>query len=270
MELRNAVVIITGASSGLGAATARELARRGARVVLAARREAELRALADEIERAGGTALAVQADVSDRVDIDRLVQNAIQNYGRIDVLVNNAGINAGRTVADAEDRDIEQIINVNLLAVARCCNAVIPQMREQGRGIIVNIGSIAGEVATNSLYAATKFGVRGLSDGLRRELRHDKIDVVLIAPGFIRTALTEGVRLPMPGPEAVATAVANATTRPRRRIVVPWPYGPLMYFAKVFPWIADRLIGSRSFQRRYRDRKKNVQARYQKQDQKGD
>lgn len=255
MDSNGSIMIITGASSGIGAATARELARRGATVVLAARRLDELQALAHSIQQAGGHALAVATDVSNADEINRLVQTTIDTYGRIDVLINNAGINAGYTAANVDDGYLERIVAVNLLGPIRCARAVIPHMQRQGGGLIINVGSIAGEVATNSLYAATKFGLRGLSDALRRELRHDRIKIVLVAPGFIRTPLTTGVKLPMPGPEAVAHTIARVIERPRRRAIVPWPYGPVMYLAKLCPWLADMIIGSRSFQRSYRERK---------------
>lgn len=254
MESRGSVVIITGASGGIGAATARVLARQGAKVVLAARREDELRALQSEITAAGGQALAVPSDVSRRADIDRLVATTIKTYGRVDVLINNAGISAGSTISDSSDETLQLIVDVNLLAPARCIQAVLPHMRRQGGGLIVNVGSVAGEVATSGLYAATKFGLRGLSDAMRRELRHDRIGVVLIVPGFIRTSMTEGMTIPMPGPEAVARAIASAIRRPRRRVVVPWPYLPLAFIAKVLPWLADILLGSRAFQRRAQER----------------
>lgn len=254
MELQDRVVIITGASSGIGAATARALAQHGAIVVLVARRATELEALAGEITGAGGRALAIPADVSARADIDQVAQTTIDHYARIDVLINNAGIGAGSSVMNSDDQAMQRIVDVNLLAPARCVQVVLPAMRRQGGGVIVNIGSVAGEVATSGLYAATKFGLRGLSDALRRELRHDNIDVVLVAPGFIRTAMTSDVTLPMPGPEAVARAIMSAIRRPRRRVIVPWPYGPLMYLAKLFPSLTDRLIGSRAFQRRSQER----------------
>jgi NAD(P)-dependent dehydrogenase (short-subunit alcohol dehydrogenase family) len=254
MELRGSVVIITGASGGIGAATARELARQGAKVVLAARRESELRALQGEIAATGGQALAVPADVSRREDIDRLVASTIAAYGRVDVLINNAGISAGSSIATSNDETLQRIVDVNLLAPARCIQAVLPQMQRQGGGLIVNVGSVAGEVATSGLYAATKFGLRGLSDAMRRELRRDRIGVVLIAPGFIRTPMTAGVKLPMPGPEAVARAIAGAIRRPRRRVIVPWPYLPLSYIAKALPWLVDILLGSRIFQDSSRNR----------------
>jgi NAD(P)-dependent dehydrogenase (short-subunit alcohol dehydrogenase family) len=202
MDLRDKVVLLTGASSGIGAATARELARHGAILVLAARRAAETQALAEEITGQGGRALAVVADVSRREDIDRMIEAAIAAFGRVDVLINNAGINVGSTIGGSSDADLERIVDVNLLAPARCVHATLPHMRRQGGGLIVNIGSVAGEVATSPMYGATKFGLRGFSDGLRRELRRDHIGVVLIAPGFIRTPMTSGLRLPMPGPEA--------------------------------------------------------------------
>lgn len=254
MEIKNRVMIITGASSGIGAATARALAQLGAIVVLAARRAVELEALAREIAGAGGQALAIPADVSARADIDRVVRLTLERYGRIDVLINNAGIGAGSSVINSDDHDMQRIVDVNLLAPARCVQAVLPAMCRQGGGMIVNIGSISGEVATNGLYAATKFGLRGLSDALRRELRHDNINVVLVVPGFIRTAMTVDVTAPMPGPEAVARAITSAIRRPRRRVIVPWPYGPLMYLAKLFPSLTDRLFGSRAFQRRSQER----------------
>ena len=258
MQLPGKVVLITGASGGIGAATARELARRGATVVVAARRVEELQALAEEINRQGGRALAIPADVSRREDIDRMVQTTVETYGRIDVLVNNAGISAGSAVSDSDDAAMERIVAVNLLAPARCVQAALPHLRRQGGGVIVNIGSMAGEVATHGLYSATKFGLRGLSDALRRELRGDNIHVVLIAPGFIRTAMTEGLKLPMPGPESVARAVAGGIERPRRRIIVPWFYAPLAYAAKLMPWLVDMLIGSRRYQRHTRQRKRTT------------
>ena len=256
MKIEGSVVIVTGASSGIGAATALELARRGATVVLAARRTNELNTLAREIDQAGGRAFAVQTDIAWRPDIDRLVQTTIEAYGRVDVLVNNAGIGAGSSVSDADDVAMQRIVEVNLLGPARCIQAVLPHMRRQGHGVIVNVGSVAGEVATTGLYAATKFGLRGLSDALRRELRRDRIAVVLIAPGLIRTAMTASLKLPMPGPELVATAIARAIERPRRKIIVPRWYALPAYVAKLLPGLTDWIVGARPVQRWYRERRK--------------
>ncbi len=255
MEISGNIIIITGASSGIGAATARELARRGATVVLAARRQDELATLQAAIERQGGRALVVQTDVSERVDIERLVQTTLDTYGRIDVLVNNAGISPGKPIAELSDADIRRVFDVNLLAPARLASLIVPQMREQGGGIIVNIGSVAGEIATSNVYAATKWGLRGLNDALRRELRHDNIALVLIAPGFIRTAITLGAKLPMPGPELIAQAVAEGIRHPRRKIVAPWYYRPMIVIGKLLPGLADAILGSGLYQRRYRSRK---------------
>jgi NAD(P)-dependent dehydrogenase (short-subunit alcohol dehydrogenase family) len=237
MNIRGSIVIITGASSGIGAASARELARQGATLVLAARRADHLRTLADEIERLGGKALVVATDVTRADEIERLVQTTITTYGRIDVLVNNAGA----------EEELQQIVAVNLLAPARTIRAVVPHMRQRG-GVIVNIGSVAGEVGTTSIYSATKFGLRGMSDSLRRELRQHKIAVVLIEPGYVRTPMTADVKIPMPGPSIVAHAVAVAIQRPRRKIIVPWYYAPLAYLAKLAPWLADWILSRRPIQ----------------------
>ncbi len=255
MDISGKIIVITGASSGIGAATARELAAHGAVLVLAARRAEELALLQREIERGGGQALSVPTDVIRRPDIDRLVQTTLDTYGRIDVLVNNAGISPGQPIAELTDAELQRVFDVNLLAPARLVSAVVPHMRRQGGGLIVNIGSVAGEIATNSVYAATKFGLRGLNDALRRELRHDNITLVLIAPGFIRTAMTAGASFPMPGPEIVAQAVAAAIRRPRRKIVVPWFYQLVMLIGKLLPGLADVVLGSTFYQRSYRQRK---------------
>ena len=258
MELQGAIAIITGASGGIGATTARELARQGATVVLGARRMAELQAVADEIGRQGGRALAVQTDVAHREEIDRLVQTALDTYGRVDVLVNNAGIGTGSFLSNTDDAAMERIIDVNVLAVARCTQAVLPQMRRQGSGVIVNLGSVAGEIATGGLYGATKFAVRGLSDALRRELRQEGIAVVLIEPGFVRTEMTADLRFPLPSAELVARAIVDGIRRSRRRIVVPWYYQLLIYPAKLFPQVADWILGSRTALRFYHQRKRTM------------
>lgn len=254
MNLQNKVAIVTGASGGIGAATAQELARHGAIVVLAARRADQLAALKEEIEQAGGRALVVPTDVAQRQSIDQLVQTTVHTFGRVDVLVNNAGIGGNTAIGDSDDELIRRVIDVNLIGPARCVQAVLPYMRQTKQGMIINIGSVAGEVATSTLYSASKFGLRGFNDALRRELRHDNIAVVLVSPGFIRTDMTGDVTLPMPGPNVVAQAVASAIRRPHRKIIVPWPYRLLTVAAK-WPWLADLVLGGNAVQRGYRNRK---------------
>ncbi len=269
MDVRGSVAIVTGASSGIGEATARALARAGATVVLAARRADELQRLAAEIEREGGRALAVPTDMTSRQAIERLVGVTVETFGRIDIVVNNAGIGGGGSILDDSDELMERVVSVNLLAPARLVQAALPHIRRQDqngkqghgqgreRGVIVNVGSVAGDVATSGMYAASKFGLRGLNDALRRELLPSDIAVVLIAPGFIRTPMTRGVRVPMPGPDAVARAILSGIQEPRRRITVPWPYVLPSVFARAFPGLVDHALGSPVMQRRYHDRERS-------------
>jgi NAD(P)-dependent dehydrogenase (short-subunit alcohol dehydrogenase family) len=249
MNIQGKIAIITGASSGIGAATACELARQGAKVVLAARSADSLNLLVEEIVCKGGCALAVPSDLRERGDIDRLVQVTTETFGRIDLLINNAGVGGGSSIFD-RDEAMQQLVAVNLLAPARLVQAALPSMRQSSGGMIINIGSVVGEVGMGGMYAATKFGLRGLSEAMRRELRQDNIAVVLIELGFIRTPMSTDFKGPMPGPEVVARAIARAIRRPRRTIIVPWPYRLLVYTGKLFPGLTDRLFGSTALRRR--------------------
>jgi short-subunit dehydrogenase len=244
MNLAESILIITGASSGIGAATARELARRGVTVVLAARRVEELNQMADELTQRGYKALAVPTDVRSRESIDHLVAQTIAAYGRVDGLVNVAGIGGGGIIERASDEVLEAMVMINLLAPARLIQAALPYMKHDGSAAIVNIGSIAGEMGTNGMYSATKFGVRELSDSLRRELWTKRISVSLIEPGYIRTALTAKMKGSLPGPEIVAQAVARVLEHPRRVVVVPPSWRLMLLGVRLFPALADRLFGS--------------------------
>ncbi len=250
MNIAESILIITGASSGIGAATARELARRGATVVLAARRVEELNRIAYDITHLGHQALAVPTDVGSRQSIDHLVAQTVAAYGRVDGVVNVAGIGGAGIIEQAGDEVLEQIVTTNLLAPARLIQAALPFMKHDGSAAIVNIGSIAGEMGTNGMYSATKFGLRGLSDSLRRELWTKHIAVSLIEPGYIRTALTAQMKGSLPGPELVAHAVARVLERPHRALVVPASWRLMLLGVRLFPAIADRLLGSEQGQAR--------------------
>jgi NAD(P)-dependent dehydrogenase (short-subunit alcohol dehydrogenase family) len=213
------VAIVTGASSGIGRATALRLASTGRTVVAAARRASELDALVAEVERAGGSAIAVPTDVTDLADLENLVAKA-DAVGPVGALVNVAGLGRVHSVL-AEDADVQRLLAVNLLAPIRLMRLVVPGMRERGRGAIVNIGSIAGEIGVDGPYSASKFGLRGMTDSVRRELAGTGIGVTLIEPGFIATAMTAERTGKMPGPAVVADAVVDALARPRRRVIVP-------------------------------------------------
>jgi short-subunit dehydrogenase len=235
------VVIITGASSGIGRAVALRLGRPGTTVVLAARRQAELAGVAAEIEANGGTAVAVPTDLRDPAQITALVEKA----GTVDVLINNAGVGGSASVL-TDDAAVTAMVDVNLLAPIRLMRAVIPSMKAAGSGSIVNIGSVAGEIGISGAYSATKFALRGMNDSVRRELAGTGIGVTLIEPGHIATGLTAHRKGRMPGPEVVVDAIERALRRPRRRIVVPFRYRLAMAAASALPQIPDRTYAGRA------------------------
>lgn len=237
--LAGKVAIVTGASSGIGAATARELALRGATVVLAARRVPELEAQAAAIRAAGGEALPVRADVSDAGDVTALTERALAAFGRVDVLVNNAGAYWKRPLAASPAGEITDLVGVNLLGAMQLTRAVLPGMLARGSGAIISVGSLAGRVAMEPLYSATKYGLRGFSLALRRQLAGSGISVSLVAPGNIATAMTGHIDARLPEPGLVATAIADLVTRPRREIVVPRKHYPIAWLEQGLPRLAD-------------------------------
>jgi NADP-dependent 3-hydroxy acid dehydrogenase YdfG len=190
-ELSGKAVAITGASSGIGEATALTLAKAGASVALGARRKDRIDELAARIEDEGGTAVALEVDVSDEAAARGFVEAAHERLGRVDVLVNNAGVMLLGPVEQADSDDWRTMINVNLLGVLYCTHAALPIMLGQESGDIVNISSVAGRFARagNAVYAATKFGVGAFSEGLRNEITERGVRVTLIEPGFVDTEL---------------------------------------------------------------------------------
>lgn len=195
-DLDGKVAVVTGASSGIGEATAKSLSEEGADVVLAARREEELRELADQIETEGGDTLVVPTDVTDEADIQELVDRAVEEFDRLDILVNNAGVMLLEEVEDADPDNFQQMVDVNLSGLMKLTRAALPIMQDQGSGHVVNISSVAGRKSFpgSSAYSATKFGVNGFSEGLRQEVTgEDDIRITLIEPGFVDTELAEHI-----------------------------------------------------------------------------
>jgi len=192
--LAGKIALVTGASSGIGEATAAALAAAGAKVAIAARRADRLAALASRIEKAGGAALRIEADVTRNDDITAMVGKVLGEWGRLDILVNNAGVMLLSPAADATLEDWRHMVELNLLALMGVTKAALPYLKA-ARGHIVNVSSIAGRVANPgaSGYAATKFGVVGFSEALRREVYADKVRVTVIEPGLVRTELGDHI-----------------------------------------------------------------------------
>jgi NADP-dependent 3-hydroxy acid dehydrogenase YdfG len=191
-ELSGKAVAITGASSGIGEATALALARAGASVALGARRRDRIEALAQRIEEeAGATAVALEVDVADEAQARAFVAGATERFGRLDVLINNAGVMLLGPVESGDPADWRRMVEVNLLGLLYCTHAALPIMREQGSGDIVNISSIAGRFARagSAVYNLTKFGVNAFTEGLRQEVTEGGIRVMVVEPGFVATEL---------------------------------------------------------------------------------
>ena len=190
------VVVITGASSGLGEATARHLAEQGATLVLGARREARIQALADDIKAGGGQALALKTDVVKRGDVEALVKAAIDTFGRVDVMLNNAGIMPQAPLERLKVEEWDQQIDVNIKGVLYGIAAVLPHMQERQSGHIINVSSVAGHkvVPPGTVYCATKHAVRALSEGLRMEMTPHNIRTTIVSPGAVATELPNSIK----------------------------------------------------------------------------
>ena len=221
------VVLITGASSGIGEATARHLASMGHQPVLGARRTDRITAIAQEIRQAGGQALALELDVTDLESVRAFVGAAHRQFGRVDVLVNNAGVMPLSFLAELRIDEWNQMIDVNLRGVLHGIAAALPIMREQKSGHIINVASVSAHRVdpTAAVYCATKFAVRALSEGLRQESKDLRVTVV--SPGLTRTELFDGIAAPQVQagardmleqssipPSAIAQAIGFAVSQP--------------------------------------------------------
>lgn len=252
--------IVTGASAGIGRATAIEFGRRGYGVALAARRSERLMALAEEIARAGGLALPIVADVTVEADRERLVEDALTRFGRIDVLVNNAGAGFTGTIEETSPEIMRELFELNYMSAFELTRVVLPVMRRQRSGHIVNVASVVGKMAfpLHGAYAASKFAMVAMTEALRGELAGSGITASVVLPASTRTEFFEvqrarsprhdTVRAPMQSAEHVARAIVASVRRPRPE-VNPMPPLRLAYGLNAF-FPALRDIAGRVFYQR--------------------
>jgi short-subunit dehydrogenase len=244
MKLQNKIAVITGASMGIGEAIAKLFLQEGAKLVLCARDQGRTEAAARRIGGENGNVLCVTCDVSKRDQTDALMRTAIQKFGRIDILVNNAGFGLNDSIEKIDTAELRRMFDTNLFGALDCMQAVIPIMREQGGGDIVNISSVSGHIATPYMggYAASKHALQAIGMAARMELHRHNINVVTVCPGYVKTDFAQnmikGSQPQRIGGSArhgatvdrVAEDTLKALLKRKRQAVTPWFY-----------WIAIKL-----------------------------
>ena len=262
LDLRDRVVVLTGASSGIGRELARLLARRGARLGLCARRLERLEELREEIQAGGGgVPLVVRCDVGDPQQVEALRMRVEEEFGTVDVLINNAGRGAFRPFELLDSAEAREVVETNLLGVIYCTRAFLPGMLARGKGSLVFISSVLGELPApeHAVYGATKFAVNGLAESLQYELEPRGIRVTLIEPGLVMsefagvsgTPLKRFEQVPYKSAAAVAGEIVRAVEGERRRYVADLGSRLAIGFRRYFPRVA-RPIFARVIRRMYR------------------
>ena len=260
-SLENRIVLITGASSGIGLAAARMFAEEGATVVLAARNQERLSEVEKEFKSKGYRFLVKQCDVRKSKEVDSLVQGAVSQFGKIDILVNNAGTALYGLVEETPDEALQDNLEVNLLGTLRCTRAVIPGMRKQQWGRIINIGSVVGKRgwAFHGAYAASKFALTGLTQSLQAELANSGITATLVMPASTKTnffssatIVSDSYQQTMVGPvqsaEVVAKYIIKSAKQPKENVYTIWWMKWSFILAEMFPWLYS--TASKQFFRR--------------------
>jgi short-subunit dehydrogenase len=252
-SIQGSRLLITGASQGIGRALALAAVRRGGKVLAAARSEELLRGLADEARALGGTLHTVLADVTSPDDRRQMVEAALQHFGGLDILINNAGIGATGHFADVSPDRLRKIMEVNFFGLTETTRALLPLLKKGTRPAIVNISSIAGKrgIPARSEYSASKFAVQGFSEALRAELAKDGVDVLVICPGLTQTNFSQNMieqkakmaldHMRGMTPEQVALATLRAIERGKNEIHLTFQGKLMVFVSRFFPRLADRI-----------------------------
>jgi short-subunit dehydrogenase len=241
------VAIVTGASAGIGRATALALAKEGACVALIARRETALLELAKEIEKWGGKALVSPIDVTKGAQVESMVQQVLAHWGRVDILVSNAGEYIRVPIAQLAPADLQRSLNVNYFGGVHCIRAVLPHMLAQKKGQIVAVTSMAGKIGIppDAPYVSAKFALTGFLEVLRQEVHGQGIAVTNVMPGRVDTGMIDNLKFsrvsPKISPDSVARAILHGIRKQKPIVIVP-PQAKLLYYINVFaPSLSDRL-----------------------------
>ena len=265
MDFKNKVVVITGASSGIGEAAALKFAKKGANVVLVARRKEKLLEVEKKISNFPGSVLICQCDVANKEQVEKMAKNVLETYGRIDVLVNNAGFVIYGKVNELSTEEIVAQMETNYFGMIHCTKVFLPQMLEQHSGHFVNIASVGASFGVPGIasYCATKYAMLGFSEGLRHELEGTGIGLTVVSPIMVRTPLFDhpsfenfskfstGISL---SSETVAKAIIKASNSSRLEIVVPSMARAGIWFKQTFPYLINPIIGNR-FRKQLQKRK---------------
>jgi len=254
MDFSNKVVVITGASSGIGEAAAMEFAKRKSSVVLVARRKENLESVAKKLAKYGSEILICQCDVSKWQKVEQMSKTVLDKFGRIDILVNNAGFAIYGSVLELKIEEIESQMETNYFGMAYCTKAFLPKMLEQKAGHIVNVASVAGSFGLPGIasYCASKFAMLGFSEGLHHELKGTGVGITVVSPIMVRTNFFDHPSfksMPKYSPtslssKTVAKAIVKASTSPRLEIIVPPYVRGAVWLKHTIPYLINPILGA--------------------------